>query len=288
MYSFWDLLKESFGKWQRDKASSMAAAIAYYTLVSMAPLLIAVVAIAGVVLGKQAAQGQLVSHLQPYVGPGGANLVQNMVRQARQPGITTIAGALSGIVLLFGASGVFSELQGALNTVWDVPPREGGGVAAFVKGRVLPFLMILVIGLLLLAAVLLTAAVEVITHWVSGMLPVPGIVVHIANFVVSFAVITVLFAMLYDILPGRRIPWSDVWIGAAYTSLLFTIGKTLLAMYLGHSTVGSAYGAAGSVVVFVVWIYYSAQIFLLGAEFSRVYSRRRGSRVADRTFTSRG
>ena len=288
MYSFWDLLKESFAKWRRDNASRLAASLSYYTLVSAAPLLVIIVAIAGAVLGQKAAQGEIATHLGGYIGPAGAMVIESLLRQAHQPRLGTIAGAASGAVILFGASGVLMELYGALNVVWDVPPREGGGVWGFVKERLLPFLLILGIGVLLLVAVLLSAAVEVVARFLSDVLPVPPIVLHVATFAVSFLVITLLFAMLYDLLPRRKVPWSDVWQGAAFTSLLFTIGKTLLAYYFGHSTVGSAYGAAGSVVVFVVWVYYSAQILLFGAEFTRIYSRRRGSRVADRTFRSTG
>jgi membrane protein len=288
MVSFWDLLKESFEKWQRDKAPRLAASLAYYTLISLAPLLVIVVAIAGIVLGETAAQGQLVAQVRDYVGPAGGTVIQSLVKQAQQPGVTTLAGALSLGVLLFGATGALMELKDALNTVWDVPPRQSGGLLGLVKDRLFPLLLLLGIGLFLLVAVLATAVMAMVTHFVSGLLPVPAWVLHAANFAVSFALVTLVFAILYDVLPERRIPWSDVWVGAAFTSLLFTAGKTLLSLYLSHSSVGSPYGAAGSVVVFVVWVYYSALLVLFGAEFTRIYSRRRGSRVADRTFASGG
>ncbi len=280
MSSYWAVLKEAFWKWRRDKASRLAASLAYYTLMSLAPLVVIMVAIAGLVLGEKAAEGQIAEQIQGTIGPAGATVLQSILKQAHRPETGIVAGAVGLGILLISASGVFTELQDALNTIWEVPERPWSGIVAFVKERLLPFGMILGIGFLIFVSLLLSAAVEAVTHYIGSRLPIPPIVLHVVNFAVSFAVVTLLFAMIYDVLPDVRIPWSDVWTGAASTSLLFTIGKTLIGIYLGSASVGSAYGAAGSLVVFLVWVYYSAQIFYFGAEFTRAYSNGKGSRVA--------
>jgi membrane protein len=286
MRGCWELLAETVQKWQRDKAWRLAAALAYYTLVSMAPMLVILVSIAGIVFGKQAAQGQIMGQLQGFVGADGARVLEDVLVQAHRPGASVMAAIAGVALLLAGASGVLYALQDALNRVWDVPEKPWSGLLVFMRDRLVPFLLILGIGLLLLLSLALSTAVAAAANFVGGLRPVPAVAVEIANASVSFAIITVLFAMVYKILPECRIPWGDVWIGSVATSLLFTLGKTLIGLYLGSAGVGSPYGAAGSVVVLLVWVYYSAQIFLFGAEFTRVYSRRRGSRVADRTFSA--
>lgn len=280
MGSYWAVFKEAFWKWRSDKASRLAASLAYYTLMSLAPLAVIMVAIAGLALGEKAAEGQIARQIQGTIGPAGATVLQDILKKAHRPEAGIVASAVGLGILLISASAVFTELQDALNTIWEVPERPWRGIAAFVKERLMPFGMILGIGFLIFVSLLLSATVEAVTRYVGSALPIPAIVLHAVNFGVSFAVVTLLFAMIYDVLPDVRVPWSDVWTGAAVTSLLFTIGKTLIGVYLGSASVGSAYGAAGSLVVFLVWVYYSAQIFYFGAEFTRAYSNRRGSRAA--------
>ncbi len=280
--SFWDVVKESFGEWENDNVPRLSAALSYYTLFSLAPLLIVIVGIAGLVLGQSAAKGQLQSQLQGQLGGTGSNLIQSILQHASSPGSNIAATVIGFAVLFYGATTVFVELRGALNQVWDVPPRQSGGIAGLVKERILPFFMILGIGLLLLVSIALSWGVALAGNFVQSALPLPAWALQIFQFIVSTAVITVLFAVLYVAVPDKKIPWSDVWVGAGFTALLFTIGKTLLAAYLGYTSMGSAYGAAASAVLFLFWIYWSAQIFFFGAEFTEVYSRRLGSRRARR------
>jgi membrane protein len=277
MVAFWALLKEAFWKWQDDQAGRLAASLAYYTLMSLAPLVVLAIAIAGLMFGQKAVEGQIVGQIKSLVGQSGAVVIQEIIRRAHQPRAGILAGTLGFLFLLVGASGVFSELKDALNMVWGVPQATGGGVRGFLKRRLLPFAMTVGVGFLLLISLVLNAVLDASVKYLNSLLPVAPWLLRMANFVLSFAVITLLFAIIYDILPDVKIPWSDVWIGAATTSLLFTMGKTLIGFYLGTASVGSAYGAAGSLIVFLVWLYYSSQILYFGAEFTRIYSQRRGS-----------
>src|SRR5207248_6387458 len=235
-----------------------------------------VTAIAGAIFGKAAAEGQLVTEIQDLVGPQGAQAIQTLLVNAQQPTTGVLATLVSVVVLLLGATGVFSELQDALNIVWEVQAQRASGVWAAIKDRFFSFVMVLTIGFLLLVSLVASAALTALSHFASGLLPGSGRWLHVADFGVSFAVITLLFAMLYKVLPDARVAWRDVWVGAAVTALLFTVGKFLIGLYLGSSSIGSAYGAAGSLAVFLVWVYYSAQILFLGAEFTQVYAQRRG------------
>ncbi|MBV9388983.1 MAG: YihY/virulence factor BrkB family protein [Chroococcidiopsidaceae cyanobacterium CP_BM_ER_R8_30] len=275
----WRLLKETFSEWSQDKAERMAAALAYYTIFSIAPLLVIVIAIAGLVFGQQAARGEIVRQIQGLVGSGGAQFIQTAIQNANKPHAGIIATIISVVLLFLGGTWVFSGLQDALNTIWEVQPKPGRGVAGIIHDRFLPFAMLLGIGFLLLVSLVLSAGLSAATNLVGNVLPATDWLWHLANFIISFAIITLLFAMIYRILPDVRIAWSDVWIGAAITSLLFVIGKILLGIYLGRSSFGSTYGAAGSLVAILVWVYYSAQILFFGAEFTKVYARRYGSRI---------
>jgi membrane protein len=276
------LLKETFQEWKDDEALELGAALAYYTLFSLAPLLLIIIAIAGLVWGREAVQGQIVQQIQGLVGRQGAEAVQTMVANAGRQGEKTglLATVIAVATILFGATGVFAQLQSALNHIWDVEPKPGAGVRGLLKTRVLSFGMVLAVGFLLLVSLVVSTALAAVGTYMGSLLPGGAeVLVRILNFAVSFAVITLLFAVIYRYLPDVKIAWRDVWIGAAVTSLLFTLGKSLIGLYLGNSSVASSFGAAGSVIALLVWIYYSAQILFFGAEFTQVYATRYGSRI---------
>jgi len=273
------LLKESAMEWVDDNASTLGAALAYYTAFSLAPLLIIAIGIAGLVLGDEAARGQIFEQMRGLLGDEGGKTVETMVQSASKPSQGILATTIGAITLLFGASGVFGQLQASLNTIWGVEAKPGRGIMGMIKDRFLSFGMILAVGFLLLVSLLLTAALAAVGKWFGGMIPGGETVGHILNFVVSFAVITLLFAMIFKFLPDVKMAWSDVWFGSAMTALLFTIGKFGLGLYLGKSSVSSSYGAAGSLIVLLLWVYYSAQIVFFGAEFTQVYANRFGSHV---------
>ncbi len=270
------LLKETFNHWLDDNATRLAAAVAYYTLFSLAPLLVLVIAFAGLLFGEEAARGEIVGQFRDLVGATGAEVIESTIRNARRPGGTGILATFLGIlVLLFGASNAFAQMQEALNLIWKVQPRPGSGVRNFLRKRLLTFSMIVAIGFLLLVSLLLSAALAaagsfLFGHFTSALLLWRGL-----NFFFSLIVITLLFAMILKILPDARIAWQDVWSGAAITALLFSFGKFLLGFYLGSGTFSSAYGAAGSLVIFLAWVYYSAQILFFGAEFTAARARHR-------------
>lgn len=275
-----DLLKETFSEWSKDKASRLAAALAYYTVFSLAPLLIIVIAIAGAVFGEEAARGEIVGQIQGLVGKDGAKVIETAIENANKPDTGSIASIISIVVLLFGASGIFAELQDALNTVWEVQPKPERGLINVLRSRFLSFSMVLGVGFLLLVSLVTSAALAATSNFFSHLLP-PGLDLlwQLVNFIFAFGVTTVLFGLIYKVLPDVKIGWSDVWIGAAITSLLFSIGRYLLGQYLGNSSFSSTYGAAGSLVVVLAWVYYAAQILFFGAEFTQVYARRYGSQI---------
>ena len=274
------LLKATVTEWQEDKVPLWAAALAYYTIFSLAPLLLIAIAIAGVVFGEDAARGEIVGQIQGLVGKEGATAIQSMIQNAHKPGSGgTIATIVGVVTLLFGASGVFGQLQDALNTIWGVKPKPGQGIRSFLQARFLSFAMVLVIGFLLLVSLVLSAALAAISTFFNHLLPDVAIVGQLVNFVVSFAFITLLFAGIYKFLPDVNVAWKDLWVGAATTALLFNIGKFLIGLYLGSSGATSTYGAAGSLVVILLWVFYSAQLILFGAEFTQVYAKYRGSEI---------
>ncbi|MGB7085814.1 MAG: YihY/virulence factor BrkB family protein, partial [Phormidesmis sp.] len=277
---FWSLLKQTVAEWQRDKVSRLAAALAYYTTFSLAPVLVIVIAIASFLFEQSTVQSRIVEQLQGLLGQGGADLVQEMLTSKQGQSSDGIwATVISVGLLIVGASGLFIQLQDALDTVWNVVPRKDAGIWKLIRDRLLSFGMVLVIGFLLLVSLLLSAALSAVNGLFGDVLPGWEIGWQLLNAAISFGVITLLFALIYKILPDAKISWSDVWIGAAITALLFTIGKALIGLYLGNSSVASAYGAAGSFVVLLLWIYYSAQILLFGAEFTQVYANRFGSNI---------
>ena len=275
----WRLLKETFKEWNDDKASRLAAALSYYTIFSLAPLLIIAIAIAGAVFGDEAAKGEIVRQIQGLVGKDGASVVQTALQNAQKPDTRNIASIISIGVLLFGASNVFAQIQDALNTIWEVQPKPGRSIWQTLRKRFLSFAMVGGVGFLLLVSLIVNATLATMLNYFSGLLPGFDFLWQLANFVISFAVITLLFALIYKVIPDAKIAWNDVWIGSAMTSLLFVIGKSLLGLYLGNGSFGSAYGAAGSLIVLLAWINYAAQIIFFGAEFTQVYASKYGSRI---------
>lgn len=275
----WILLRQTISSWSEDRASRLAAALAYYTVFSIAPLLVIVIAIAGLVFGREAATGQIQMQIQSLVGPDSAKAIQTMIQNAGNMKSGLVAGALGILALLFGAAGVFGELQDGLNTVWEVKPKPGRGIMGMLKDRFSSFAMVLGIAFILMVSLIVSAGLAAANQFIGGLMPAMKIIMHAVNFLVSFGVITLLFAMIFKVLPDVKIAWRDVWIGAVATALLFTIGKFLIGLYLGQSSIGSAYGAAGSLVIILVWVYYSSQILFLGAEFTQVYAEEYGSRI---------
>lgn len=283
----WEMLKRTLSDWSEDRAPRLAAALAYYTIFSIAPVIIIVIAVAGMVFDEAAVRGEISAQLQSLVGAQAAEAIESMVANASRPTMNTIAGIVGVVVLIIGATGVFFQLQDALNTIWEVQPRPGQGIVATIRHRVLSFAMVLGIGFLLLVSLVLSATLSALGDVVMGQALMDTTVGQIVNIIVSFAVTTLLFAMIYKVLPDAKISWSDVWIGAAATSVLFTLGKWLIGLYLGRSALGSSYGAAGSLVILLVWIYYSAQILFLGAEFTQVYAQRFGRSIEPRPYAVR-
>lgn len=273
-----DLCRKAVMAWVDDYAPSMGAAISYYTIFSLAPLLVIVIAIAGAIFGREAAQGQIVEQISGLVGREGAVAVESMLRSVDEPGKGLVAGLISAVVLLIGATTVFAELQSALDRIWHVPEREKpSGVWAVLRARLLSFGLILGLAFLLMVSLLVSAALAAFGSWFGGLMPGSEALLHMLNVVISLGIVTVLFAMIFKLMPTARIAWRDVWIGAAVTAVLFELGKLAIGLYLGKSGVNESFAAAGSLVVLVAWVYYAAQIFLLGAEFTKVYANEHGS-----------
>jgi membrane protein len=281
--SSWQLLRASAQAWNDDYAASMGAALAYYTTFSLAPLLIIVIAVAGLVFGPEAARGEIAAQLSGLVGVDGARTVQELLKSASRPSHSLLASLIGLITLLLGATSVFVELQSDLDRIWRAPvlPQSSGisGIVSLLRSRLLSFGMVVTMGFLLLVSLVVSAALSALNRWGELIFPASLILLQALNLAVGFGVTTLLFAMAYQILPRMRIAWSDVWIGAAVTALLFTAGKYLIGLYLGRAGVSSGFGAAGSLVIILAWVYYSAQIFLLGAEFTWVFAHTYGSRV---------
>lgn len=273
--SIWGLLKATVSQWRHDQTSVMAAALAYYTVFSLAPLLIIVIAIAGSIFGEQAAKGELVMQIQGVVGKEGAQLIQTAIENASKldPSQGPIPTIINIGVLLFGASVVFTQLQTSLNRIWTVQPKPENGVIHFLRKRLLSFSMVLVIAFLLLVSLVISTLLVILGNYLRDLVPGFTYLWQCLNFLISFGIITVLFAMIFKILPDAKIDWKDVWMGAGITAVLFDIGKSLLGFYLGKTSLASAYGAAGSLVIILTWVFYSAQILFLGAEFTKVYAR---------------
>lgn len=274
------ILKDTGTEWYEDDAPRLAASLAYYTLLSTAPLSLLCVSIVGFFFGERAARGQIASQISTVTGPEAAEAIQSVIQNAHQSDSGVLSTVMGIVLLLVGASGVFGELQTALNNMWGVKPNpQRGMIKDFLMARFLSFTMVLGVAFMLLASLVVSALLSGVGRVLSESLPGGEALWQVLNFLISLAVITALFAMIFKFVPDAQVKWRDVWIGAAVTALLFSLGKMLLGLYLGKSTVASAYGAAGSVVAFVVWVYYAAQILFIGAEFTQVYSRAVGTPI---------
>jgi membrane protein len=276
------LLRETTTEFFNDRSTRRGAALAYYTIFSLAPILILAIAIAGLFFGEDAARGEIVSQIGGLIGRDGARAIQAMIENAARPGAGTLAAVFGLVTLLIGATSALAELKDDLDEIWDAPPQMVGGFWYFVTKRLMSVGLILALGFLLLVSLAFSAVVSALARfW--GPADASGLTLTLLegfNFLLSFVLVTGLFAMIYKILPAVRIAWRDVIVGAVVTALLFNVGKFLIGMYLGNSAIGSSYGAAGSVILILVWVYYSAQIFLFGAEFTKAYAYRFGSRSA--------
>jgi membrane protein len=274
-----ELFRQAAYAWIDDYAPSMGAALSYYTLFSIAPLLLIVTALAGMVFGDAAARGEIFGQLRDLMGDEGAAAVEKLLQQADRPHGGLVATVTGVLMLLAGATSVFGELQNALDRIWRAPARQqSSGWWNLLRSRLMSFGMILGIAFLLMVSLVVSALLSALGKFWGAAFEEWEAVAHVLDILASFAIVTVLFAMIYKIIPRVRIRWRDVWIGAAVTSALFAVGKFLIGLYLGKSSVASAFGAAGSLAVMMVWVYYSAQIFLLGAEFTWVYAHAYGSR----------
>ena len=277
----WPLLKQAVSSWSSDYAPSMGAALSYYTLFSIAPLLLIVIAVAGWFFGAEAVRGQLTEQLQYLMGEQGAKAIEGMIAAASNPKDGIIATVIGVAALILGATTVFGELQNALDRIWRAPvQKRTGGVWGLLRSRLLSIGMIFGLAFLLMVSLVLDAVLQGLGKlWGTGALEA---VAQAVNMVVGFGLTTVVFALIYKLMPRAKIEWHDVWVGALVTAVLFTVGKFLIGLYIGRSAVGSAFGAAGSLAVVMIWVYYSAQIFLLGAEFTWVYAHAHGSRMGEK------
>lgn len=276
---FFSLAKHSVVAWQSHYASSMGAAIAFYTIFSIAPLLIIVIAVAGFVWGEDAVRGDIMRQLSGLVGAEGAAAIQSLLKSADRPGQGLVATLTSVTILVVGATRVFAELQSALDRIWQVPNTvQAKGIWRTVRARLLSFGLVLGLAFLLLVSMVLSTGLAAVGHWLGGILPAWELVLQVLNTVVALLISVVLFGMIFKFMPQADIAWRDVWTGAIVTSVLFEVGKLLIGQYVGRSSSISSLTAAGSVVIVLIWVYYAAQVFLLGAQFTWCYANRHGSR----------
>jgi len=274
-----EMLKETAREWSADKSPRIAASLAYYTLFSIAPLLLIAISVAGLAFGEEAARGEIVGTFQSVIGDSAARGIEEMIANANKERAGIVGTIVGLIALLFGASGVFGQLKDALNTVWGIEPTNKGFLG-LIKERVFSFAMVFAIGFLLLVSLVLSAVLGAMGKYMEGRIPGNELLWHVVHFVVAAGIITALFAMMFRYLPDRRVAWKDVWVGAFFTAILFTVGKFGIGLYLGKSSTGSTFGAAGSLVILLLWVYYSGLILLFGAEFTEVYSRRHAPEVS--------
>jgi membrane protein len=275
----WTLIKQTFSEWSDDKAPRLGAALSYYTIFALAPLLLVVIAVAGLVFGRQAAQGQLLAQISGIVGTDAAQAIQTMIARAGTRSGGILATVVGIVTLGLGATGVVIELQDSLNTVWKVVPKPGRGIRGLIRDRLLSVAVVIGFGFLLIVSLVASAGLAAVGKLVHGWIPGWVVVGYVLNYGLSFGVIGVMLAMIFKFLPDVKMAWRDVWIGAAATSLLFHLGKYLIGLYVGRASVASTFGAAGSLAILLVWIYYSTQLILLGAEFTRVFANHFGSQV---------
>jgi membrane protein len=270
--ALWSVTKQALGGWWNDNVPRLGASLSYYTLFALAPVLIIAIAIAGFFFGPEAVRGEVVGQIRGLMGEEGARAVQAMLEGAARPSASRIATVAGILTFFLGATGAFLELQTALNGIWRVKPKEGGKWwKDLVIQRLISFGLVIAVGFLLLVSLVVSAGLAALNRYLGVMFPAMGELWNAINLLVSFGVVTLLFGLIYRVLPDVDLTWRDVWLGAVVTAALFTIGKSLIGLYLGTSGVASAYGAAGSVLVLLIWVYYSAQIVLLGAEFTRAW-----------------
>lgn len=273
----WFLMKETAKAFWADNGPRLGAALAFYTALALSPLLLVVIAIAGMAFGADAARGEIASQIQDMVGEEGAQAIETMLASHQAASIGTLMTIVGVVTLILGASGVFAQLQDALDTVWNVQRKSSGGVLGMIRDRAVSFSLVAGMAFLLLVSLVVAAVLTGLDGWLQAHLPGAGLWLKIGNHVLSFLLTAAMFAMIFKVLPHAHPSWRDVRIGALLTAALFTLGKFLIGLYLGRAAVGSAYGAAGSFVVVLVWIYYSTQILLFGAEFTQVYATKFGS-----------
>jgi len=278
MYARWPLFRKAALRWADHNAPRRGAALAYYTVLSLAPLLVIIVAMGGIFFGDQAVRGELAKQLRQIVGSEGALAIAALIRDAKRPGAGIVASSIGFGVLLLGASGVFVELRQTLNEIWDAPTANDSSFWGVIRSRFLSFLMILVIGILFLAVLVAGTVAHAVRARVQTFLPLPAVAFNVVDFLITLIATCTTFAIIYRFIPEVHVDWEDVFAGSLVTALLFTAGKFLLGLYIIEASVGSAYGAAGSLVVLLVWLYYSSQIFLYGAEITRVYADQRTTR----------
>jgi len=276
----WQICVAAANAWNDDYAPSMGAALSYYMLFSLAPLLVIVIAIAGMVFGHDAAQGAIIAQLGGIMGKEGATAVQNLLQAAHEPSTGVVASIVGGVVLLIGATAMFAELQSDLDRIWQVPAKDKpSGIWGWLRSRVLSFGLVLGVAFMLMISLVVSAALAASGEWLGGGSGAESVIANVLNFIASLAIFTLLFALIYKIMPSAKISWHDVWMGSAVTALLFNVGKSLIGLYLAKSSVASGFGAAGSIVFLVAWFYYSAQIFLFGAEYTWVYANSKGRKA---------
>ncbi|HUF38694.1 MAG TPA: YihY/virulence factor BrkB family protein [Anaerolineales bacterium] len=280
---FLELLKQTYREWQDDRAVRLAAALAYYTVFSLAPLLVIVIGVSSLVWDRQVVETHTLNQVESLLGPQAGELIGEMIATPNDEEAGVAATVIGTAALVLGALGVFSELSTSLNLIWEVKSRKPEGfldsIRQFVRDRILSFGLILVIGFLLLVSLVVSTGLAAVQEFTSAFISAPDLLVQVLYFLVSTGVIAVLFAMVFKYLPDAQIAWRDVWMGAIFTAVLFSLGKELIGLYLGNSAVGSAFGAAGSLALILLWVYYSAQILFFGAEFTQVYANKYGSRI---------
>jgi membrane protein len=275
----WSLVRQTFKEWSNDKGPRLGAALSYYTVFSMAPLLLLVISIAGLAFGRAAAEGRIFAELSGILGPDAARLVELAVAKANQPRGGLVGAGIGAVLLLSGATGVVVELQDALNTVWKLVPKPNRGLWGLVRTRLLSLGMVLALGFLLLVSLAVSAALAALSGWLRRLIGDAVVVGWLLDGVIALAAISTLVALLYKFLPDARVAWRDVWVGAVVAAVLFLAGKYLIGLYVAKASVASPFGAAGSLAVLMVWVYYSAQIVLLGAELTRLYANRFGAKI---------
>lgn len=278
--SFPSLFKDSLTAWNNDKAPTLAAALAYYSVFSLGPLLLVILSVLGIIFGKNTAQGQIFEQLGGFLGREGASSIEGMIRNANKPTTGIVSLIIGTIMLILGASGIFGQLKGALNDIWGVKAKPGGGVISIFRERFLSLGMLAVICFLLVISLVASASVTAVSTFLKGFLPFSPFILETINFFVSLGVVAFLFSFIFKVLPDIKISWKTVLPGAFITSLLFTLGKTLIGIYIGRSNAATTYGAAGSIVTILLWVYYSAQILFFGAEFIKVYAEKNNIKIS--------